>query len=207
MQPKTHWDRIYSTRPADGLSWYQAHAHASLRLIRELAVARSAAVIDVGGGASPLAADLLAAVFSDITVLDVSAQALATAQRRMGSAARKVSWVEADVTEADLPEDAYDLWHDRAVLHFLITDEARRAYLEVVERALRPGGLAIVATFAEDGPTECSGLPVQRYSAEALYALFGAAFEPLRDEREAHRTPGGKTQHFVYCCLRRRGAG
>jgi SAM-dependent methyltransferase len=204
MQPKNHWDRIYRSRPTDGLSWYQAQAETSLRLIRELAVPHSAAVIDVGGGASPLAADLLAAGYADITVLDVSAEALAAAQRRMGAAARRVRWVEADITRADLPGHVYDLWHDRAVLHFLTDPDARHAYITAVEHAVRPGGLVIVATFAEDGPTECSGLPVQRYSAAQLRGLFGAGFEALRDEREVHRTPAGKTQSFVYCCLRRK---
>lgn len=203
MEPKDHWDRIYRSRPTDALSWYQAQAETSLRLIRELAVPQSAALIDVGGGASPLAADLLAAGYADITVLDISGQALAAAQRRMGAAARRIRWIEADITQAVLPEHAYDLWHDRAVLHFLTEPAARRAYLEAVARALRPGGLVIVATFAEDGPSECSGLPVQRYSAGQLRALFGADFEALRDEREAHRTPAGKTQGFVYCCLRK----
>lgn len=206
MESKAHWERVYSTKDSNKVSWFQEHAELSLKLIREAAVPRDAAVMDVGGGASTLVDDLLAAGYRQLTVLDLSAAALATAQARLGAQAAAVQWIEADVLAADLPAQAYDVWHDRAVFHFLTTEDARQAYVEQVLRAVKPGGLVIVATFAEDGPTQCSGLPVMRYSADALHAEFGAPFQLLGHEKEAHHTPAGGEQKFVYCFCRRVGS-
>ena len=206
MEPKTHWENIYSTRAPDAVSWFQPHAEMSLRLIRNAGAGSPASVIDVGGGASTLVDDLLEAGFPQPTVLDLSGAAIATAQRRLGERASKVTWLEADITRASLPENAYDIWHDRAVFHFLTDPADRAAYVRTVLHAVKPGGHVIVATFAEDGPLKCSGLPIVRYSADALHAQFGAPFELIAHEKEAHQTPGGAVQRFVYCFCRRLGS-
>lgn len=206
MQSKEHWERVYATKPVDGVSWFQEHAEQSLRLIQDTGVPLTASVIDVGGGASTLVDDLLLSGYSSLAVLDLSAAALAAAQKRLGASSDAVSWIEADVTRAALPVQAYDVWHDRAVFHFLTSANDRHAYVETVLRAVKPGGHVIVATFAEDGPTQCSGLPVMRYAATDLHAEFGAPFALLRHEKEEHRTPTGAVQKFIYCYCRKRAS-
>lgn len=206
MQRKEHWERVYSTRQITEVSWFQEHAVRSLRLIEATAVPKSAAIIDVGGGASVLADDLLQAGYSNVTVLDLSRAALQAAQNRLGARAARVAWLEGDITAIRLPAHAFDVWHDRAVFHFLTTAEQRRAYVRQVLCAVKPGGHVIVSTFAEDGPLQCSGLPVMRYSAAGLHAEFGSPFELLRHEKEEHLTPTGRTQNFVYCYCRTKGA-
>lgn len=200
---KQHWEQVYATRPAEAVSWYQPHAERSLQLIHATGLGRQASIIDVGGGASTLADDLLGEGYTALTVLDLSAAALAAAQARLGPRASEVRWIEADIVTATLPLHAYDLWHDRAVFHFLTEERERKAYVAAVLRAVKPGGHVIVATFAPDGPLQCSGLPVMRYSADALHAEFGSAFELLAHQREEHRTPLGSVQRFVYCYCRR----
>jgi SAM-dependent methyltransferase len=147
--------------------------------------------------------DLLAAGYSRLSVLDLSGTALAAARKRLGARASAVRWLEADVTKADLPPNEYDVWHDRAVFHFLTSDEDRAAYVRTVSKSVKPGGHVIVATFAEDGPTECSGLPVVRYSAGELHSEFGETFTLVSHEKEEHHTPLGKVQQFLYCYCRR----
>jgi SAM-dependent methyltransferase len=203
MNPKHHWESVYSTKPSDAVSWFQAHADQSLRLVKDTGVSLSAAIIDVGGGASTLVDDLLCSGYSNLTVLDLSATALSAAKARLGTKHSFVRWLEADVTTADLAVHAYDVWHDRAVFHFLTTQEDRSAYVQQVLRSVKPGGHVIVATFAEDGPTQCSGLPVVRYRADQLHAEFGAPFMLLRHETEQHHTPFGTVQQFVYCYCRK----
>ena len=203
MQSKGHWERVYETKPAKSVSWYQEHATRSLEMIRRTDASRDAALIDVGGGASTLVDDLLDAGYSDVSVLDLSGAALSVAKARLGDRAGGVRWLVGDVTKLDLPVHRYDIWHDRAVFHFLTTPEERQAYIACVLRAVKPGGSVIVATFAEDGPEQCSGLPVMRYSADGLHAEFGAPFSLLSQEREEHRTPFGSVQKFVYCLCRK----
>lgn len=199
MQSKEHWENVYASKDAKKVSWFQEHADLSLTLILKAAVPLSASLIDVGGGASTLVDDLLAHGYKNVTVLDLSRAALQTAQARLGDRASQVRWQEANILGVDFSVHGYDVWHDRAVFHFLTTIEERQAYVEQVMRAVKPGGLVIVATFAEDGPTQCSGLPVMRYSADGLHAQFGDMFELLGHEKEAHRTPSGNDQQFVYC--------
>lgn len=206
MHARSHWEKVYTGVPADGVSWFQDHALRSLRLIRETGLPHAAAILDVGGGASTLVDDLLREGYSALTVLDLSEAALSVARSRLGRAAQGIKWVVADITNAELPSQSVDIWHDRAVFHFLTSDQDRRAYIETVLRVVKPDGHVIVATFAEDGPTRCSGLPVMRYSASELHATFGAPFELLAHEKESHATPAGALQQFVYCHCRRTGA-
>ncbi len=205
MAGKEHWEHVYDSRAAEALSWFQRHARLSLDLIRATGAAPDAAIIDVGGGASTLVDDLLAGGYTHLTVLDLSAAALAAARQRLGAAAERVQWIEADITAAELAEGAFDIWHDRAVFHFLTQAADRQAYVGAVLRAVKPGGHVIVASFAEDGPERCSGLPVVRYSADELHAEFGGSFLLLRHEKESHQTPRGAVQQFVYCFCRRLG--
>ena len=170
-------------KPVTGVSWFQVHAEQSLKLIGSTGVPASAAVIDVGGGASTLVDDLLAAGYSTLSVLDLWGAALQAAQRRLGAAAARVEWIEGDITAISVPVHAYDVWHDRAVFHFLTTAEQRQAYVRQSLLAVKPGGHVIVSTFAEDGPWQCSGLPVMRYSAEGLHAEFGTPFELVRHDK------------------------
>jgi SAM-dependent methyltransferase len=206
MPSKNHWDRVYATKSPQGVSWYQPHADQSVRLIRQTGLPLSASIIDVGGGASTLVDDLLQAGYRHLTVLDLSGAALAAAQARLGDAARQVTWLEADVTRVTLPAQAFDLWHDRAVFHFLTGEREREAYVAAVMHAVKPGGHVIVATFAEDGPLQCSGLPVVRYSPQGLHAEFGNPFTLLKHEREEHHTPSGSVQKFIYCYCRKEPA-
>jgi len=206
MPSKNHWDRVYATKSPQGVSWYQPHADQSVRLIRQTGLPLSASIIDVGGGASTLVDDLLQAGYRRLTVLDLSGAALAAAQARLGDAARQVTWLEADVTRVTLPAQAFDLWHDRAVFHFLTGEREREAYVAAVMHAVKPGGHVIVATFAEDGPLQCSGLPVVRYSPQGLHAEFGNPFTLLKHEREEHHTPSGSVQKFIYCYCRKEPA-
>ncbi len=203
MQSKQHWEGVYSTKPTDSVSWFQAHAEQSLRLIKAAGVPPTARIIDVGGGASTLVDDLIANDYTALTVLDLSGTALGKLKSRLREKAGNVRWIEGDVTRVELSHHAYDVWHDRAVFHFLTDVKERHAYVAQVLHALKPGGHIIVATFAEDGPLQCSGLPVARYSPEALHAEFGAPFELVEHQREEHQTPSGTKQSFVYCYCRR----
>lgn len=205
MDPKEHWENVYNTKAATEVSWFQEHAALSLKLIRDAGVPKTGSIIDVGGGASTLVDDLLSGGWSALTVLDLSAGALAKAKARLDRRASGVQWLESNVLEAVLPSHAYDVWHDRAVFHFLTSPHDREAYVRQVEHAVKPGGLVIVATFADDGPTKCSGLPVMRYSAGQLHAEFGERFQLLGHERESHHTPGGSEQKFIYCFCRKVG--
>jgi SAM-dependent methyltransferase len=201
MDPKQHWESVYRKRDPAEVSWFQAEATLSLALIREAAPA-SAAVLDVGGGSSTLVDGLLAAGYHRITVLDISSAALDHARRRLGAAAHEVNWMVADILNAVLPNHAIDVWHDRAVFHFLTEAADRERYVSQVKSAMRPGGVVLVATFADDGPTRCSGLPVARYSARELHGQFGRDFRLIESRREEHVTPQGVRQSFVYCLCR-----
>jgi 2-polyprenyl-3-methyl-5-hydroxy-6-metoxy-1,4-benzoquinol methylase len=203
MQLSKHWEKVYKEKATTEVSWYQPHAALSLKLIQELDIPTTAAIIDIGGGASILVDDLLARNYQNITVLDISRNALRAARARLCARSENVRWLETNILQANLPPNNYDLWHDRAVFHFLLEAEDRQKYVRLVQNAVKPGGLAIMATFAEDGPTMCSGLPVRRYSAEELDAEFGESFTLLRHEKESHQTPAGSEQKFVYCVFRK----
>jgi len=198
-----HWQTVYRDKSETQTSWFRAHLDASLRLIDDLSLPAAAPIIDVGGGRSTLVDDLLARGFADVTVLDIAESALAASRSRLGAAAAHVRWLAADVTVADLSSAHYGLWHDRAVFHFLVDATLRRRYLAQAARCVRPGGYAVVATFAADGPERCSGLPVRRYDGAALAAEFAPCFAMLQAARDEHVTPWGATQAFTYVALRR----
>ena len=204
MDAKAHWENIYQTKDAQQVSWYQAQPHTSLALIRRAGLQPADPIVDVGGGASTLVDHLLAEGFAAVTVLDIAAAALDVARQRLGARAQAVTWREADVTEATLPPQAYALWHDRAVFHFLGRPEDRQRYMAQLQQALRPDGWVIMATFAPDGPNRCSGLDVTRYSAADLQTELGPAFELIEERPEAHLTPSGGEQKFLFSLWRRR---
>ena len=203
MHNKDHWETVYSTKAEDGVSWFQAHADTSMQLIRASGLGKGAAIMDVGGGASTLVDDLLDDGYGNVTVLDLSGEALEASRRRLGARSQNVHWLEADITQAELAPHSVDLWHDRAVFHFLTSEEDRAAYVRQVLRALKPGGHVIMATFGANGPTQCSGLPVMRYAPEGLHAEFGEAFTMLSHEEQVHHTPFGTDQQFIYCMCRK----
>lgn len=201
--PKEHWEKVYQTKQADSVSWFQEHATWSLEIICSVGATSDARIIDVGGGASTLVDDLLTNGFEHLTVLDLSASALEVARNRVGTLGKRVTWTSGDIRDVLLPEQSYDIWHDRAVFHFLTDPADRVAYVQQVMKSVKPGGHVIVATFAPDGPEQCSGLPVARYAPEQLHGEFGPAFELLEHASEEHKTPWGSVQHFVYChCLK-----
>jgi ubiquinone/menaquinone biosynthesis C-methylase UbiE len=202
---RAHWDLRYRERAPELMSWYQAEPTVSLDLMQHAALNPGSKVIDVGGGASTLVDHLLERGIENITVLDIAGAALAAARTRLGdAAAEQVTWCEADVLTADLPAAYYDVWHDRAVFHFLTSGDDRSRYARQCANALRPGGALILATFAEDGPTRCSGLDVLRHSAQSLAFDFGADFDLCESVREMHRTPIGAMQSFLYTRWARR---
>jgi len=202
MNSQDHWERIYAEKAPDAVSWYRPHLEKSLSLIEQFAPTTSAAIIDVGGGESTLVDDLLARGYGNITVLDISQAAINASRRRLGSASERISWLVADITGVDLDVSAYDVWHDRAVFHFLTAKSDRVAYVRQVARAVRRGGHVIVSTFGTDGPVKCSGLDVIRYDADSLHREFGVQFQLLASSKELHQTPSGTLQQFLYCHCR-----
>jgi len=201
MDSRAHWESVYQAKRADEVSWFQRVPARSLDLIQHLAPDRSSRIIDVGGGASTLADALLATGYDALTVLDIAESALAQARARLGEEEARIRWIAGDVRTIALPEAAFDIWHDRAVFHFLTDPGDRAAYVAQVLKAVRSGGHVVVATFAEDGPAKCSGLPVMRYSAGALRREFGDAFDLIDVASELHTTPSRHSQSFVYCAF------
>ncbi len=198
-----HWNSAYETKGAEGVSWYQSAAQPSLGLITEHAPDPGSAIIDVGGGSSHLVDALLRAGYTDVTVLDVSARALHDARDRLSDSAERATWIEADLL-AWVPQQRYDVWHDRAVFHFLTDAHDRGHYVDLVSASVEPGGHLVVGAFAADGPEACSGLPVVRYAAQVLAAEFARAFELRSHQRVDHVTPWGSVQPFTWVVLARR---
>lgn len=199
MNRQEHWERVYEVKAPDQVSWFRPHLETSLALIEQAAGGFAAAIIDVGGGASTLVDDLVARRYRNVTVLDISQTAIEVTQKRLGPASCNVHWLTADITQAVLPDHAFDVWHDRAVFHFLTTREDRLAYVRRVASAVKPGGHVIIGTFGPEGPNKCSGLDVLRYDAPSLHGEFGSRFRLITSSEELHQTPGGTTQQFLYC--------
>ncbi len=203
MQVKDHWQNVYSIKNTTEVSWFQPHAQLSLKFIESLVTDTTASIIDIGGGASTLVDDLLTHNYHNISVLDLSSAALTLTKNRLATRAESVHWLEANILETELAQHAYDVWHDRAVFHFLTTPEQQQAYIKQVSHALKPDGLLIISTFASDGPLKCSGLPVVRYTTSELYSQFSDSFELINSKLESHITPVGKEQKFIYIVCRK----
>ena len=196
-----HWNSAYESHGVAGVSWFQAEPAVSLELIERLGVSRDGAIIDIGGGASTLVDGLVDRGFTDLTVLDISEAALRAARLRLGPGT-PVTWLCQDLLSWS-PERRYDLWHDRAVFHFLTDEADRRVYLQALRSGVAPGGALIMATFAENGPEYCSGLPVTRYSPDGLAQVLGTFFEVVEVREEVHTTPGGVVQPFIWIAAKK----
>lgn len=199
MEMKRHWEWVYASKAPADVSWFQAEPGQSLALIGRCGLTMNAAILDVGAGASALPDGLLARGYSDITVLDISAAALNVAQKRLGEKAARIKWIVSDVLDAPLPEHHFDVWHDRAVFHFLTRAEDRARYVALMRASLKRGASIIMATFGPGGPLKCSGLDVVRYSAETLQKELGAGLVLEESFLEMHPTPFGTQQEFLFC--------
>ncbi len=216
MNRDRHWENVYRTKSPEETSWYQPHLATSLEWILEAAPSHSSSIIDVGGGASTLVDDLHLRGFRSLTVLDISPTAIARSRKRLGAAAgddavagdgaaaRSIDWIVGDVIRCSLPHDAFDIWHDRAVFHFLTEQEEKASYMKQLANALKPSGQVIIATFSIHGPRSCSGLAVSRYDAPSLHKEFGADFHLLKSATITHQTPTGSLQEFLHCRMARR---
>jgi SAM-dependent methyltransferase len=203
MDPRTHWEQVYEDKAPDEVSWFEPVPQLSLALIDEAHIAHDARVIDAGGGESRLAGELLERGYTDVTVADVAATGLAQAQRELGDRAGKVDWIEADIRTGDFGRQ-FDLWHDRAVFHFMVDSEDLAAYLDTLRKTLAPTGQLVIATFGPEAPPTCSGLPVQRYGPKDLAPLL-PDFELASSRYGVHRTPRDKEQQFLYARFVRSG--
>ena len=199
VDPKLHWEKVYQTKQPTEVSWYRPHLEVSLQLIEEAAPNRDASIVDVGAGESTLVDDLLARGYQNVYAMDLSSTALDVAKARLGENANKVNWLRGDVRTFAFGPHQFDVWHDRAVFHFLTNANDRVTYVRQVARAVKPGGHVVVATFGPEGPTKCSGLDVVRYDANALHDEFGTTFRLVKHRTELHQTPMGSTQQFTYC--------
>lgn len=200
---KNHWENVHQNKLPNELSWYEAYPEISLTLIKSTGVEPSGNIIDVGGGTSKLVDILLVHGYERITVLDISASAIKHSKERLKEQAHNVKWIETDITEFKFSEE-YDIWHDRAVFHFLTDADDRKKYINTLKQSLKIGGYFIIGTFAIDGPEKCSGLDVMRYSSETLHKELGNDFELLELIETEHITPTKVKQKFIYCCFRRR---
>lgn len=198
MGRREHWEQVYSSKPSDRLGWYKPRLQTSLEWITALGLDPDEPIIDVGGGASTLVDHLLDRGYTDVTVLDLAGPALDLVKARLGERRSAVTWLCGDITEIELEENAFALWHDRAVFHFLTEPDDRAGYLANLRRALRPGGYLVIGTFAPGAPPNCSGLPVQRYELDLLQETLGNEFLLRRSQTELHVTPGGVEQMYLY---------
>ncbi|WP_042150099.1 MULTISPECIES: class I SAM-dependent methyltransferase [unclassified Pseudoalteromonas] len=199
MTAKDHWENVYRTKSSNEVSWFQSHSTKSLELINSIGLPLFASLIDVGGGASVLVDDLIKLGYSNVNILDISPAALKTSQKRLGNASKQVKWIEADITEERLKALKIDLWHDRAVFHFLTEKDQRQRYIDNLNHILNKGGHVIIATFADDGPQKCSGLDICQYNEKSLVLELGDNFTLVSHHKETHQTPFYTKQNFIYC--------
>ncbi|MBZ9626475.1 class I SAM-dependent methyltransferase [Psychroflexus sp. CAK1W] len=199
---KSHWDKIYQTKALQDVSWFQPTPETSLSFFEEFEVPKTAKIIDIGGGDSLLVDHLLERGYKDITVLDISAEAIERAKERLGSKAEQVLWIVSDVTTF-APERLYDVWHDRAAFHFLTREEEISAYITIAQKGIAPNGLLVMGTFSEQGPTKCSGIEIQQYSETSMTDIFKPYFEKVSCRTVDHETPSGAIQNFVFCSFKK----
>ena len=202
---KAHWNNIYQTRKLDEVSWYQPVPHTSLELIENLGLSRQANILDVGGGDSYLTDHLLDKGFTNLFLLDVSAKAIERAKNRHGAHRSDIEYIISDITEFQ-PKEPVDLWHDRAVLHFLTADEEIQKYVSIVQAYVREAGYVIIGVFSKDGPTKCSGIEIRQYDEETMKGLLGNEFNLIKSFRTDHPTPSQKTQNFIFSVFQKRGS-
>lgn len=200
---RVHWQNVWTSKQPEAVSWFQPEPTTSLALIAKTELRRDAGIVDIGGGASLLVDRLLERNYAHVAVLDVSGAALEVAAERLGPRGDDVVWIESDILEWRPVPGLFELWHDRAVFHFLTSPEEQKVYRKVMMTALVPGGWAIIGTFAPDGPEKCSGLPVTQHDAASLAHLLGPDFELIEEMREEHHTPGGAVQKFNWCVFRK----
>mgnify|MGYP001607672235 CR=1 FL=1 len=203
-ESQKHWQTVYQTKKTNEVSWYQDRPATSLNLIERSGGSLDAAIIDVGGGASTFVDCLIEKGFRNVSVLDISSEAIRAAKVRLGKSADQVKWIEGDITKVELPHGVYDLWHDRALFHFLTDVGDREKYLRKLRQSLRSNGHVIISTFSLDGPKRCSGLDIRQYDAQSLGAELGEDFDLIETLNEQHPTPFGTTQKFIYCHFRKR---
>ena len=203
MSEIEHWQHVYSTKSTHQVGWYAPHLDTSISWITALNLKPNDPIIDVGGGASTLVDDLLDQGHREISVLDLSDRALSVVRQRLGTRSNLVSWMQGDVTEVQLRSRHFELWHDRAVFHFLIEPEQQLKYKDHLLQALKAGGHFIIGAFELEAPPQCSGLPVQRYSVALLNDIFGTEFKLKRYQKEIHNTPSGVAQQYLYCQFQR----
>ncbi len=204
-ETKIHWDNVYLSKDPTETSWYQKDPTVSLNLINDAGISHSSSIVDIGGGASVLVDKLLDQGFQDLTVVDISERALEHTKHRLANRADDINWIVADITEYEFQRE-YDLWHDRAVFHFLTNPEQRERYKQSLKNTLAPNGYLILATFALDGPMKCSGLEVERYGTAKLQVELGNDFDLLKSVEENHQTPWGSEQKFTYCLFKKIGS-
>ncbi len=198
MSRKEHWEKVYSTKKLQEVSWYQPNPKASLDFIAGFNLPKDASIIDIGGGDSFLTDRLLESGFTNITVLDISEAAINRAKQRLGSKADMIKWIISDITEF-APMDSYDFWHDRATFHFLTTTEEIEKYISIAAKAVKENGKMLIGTFSENGPEQCSGLQVKQYSEETLVSLIGKWFKKIKCIYTDHTTPFKTVQNFLFC--------
>ncbi|MBZ9786241.1 class I SAM-dependent methyltransferase [Psychroflexus sp. CAK57W] len=199
---KSHWDKIYQTKALQDVSWFQPTPETSLSFFEEFEVPKTAKIIDIGGGDSFLVDHLLERGYKDITVLDISAEAIDRAKQRLGDKAGQVSWIVSDVTQFQ-PSETYDFWHDRAVFHFLTQDTDISAYVKIAQQGLKQNAVLVMGTFSEQGPTKCSGIEIQQYSETSMTDIFKPYFEKVSCRTVDHETPSGAIQNFVFCSFKK----
>lgn len=202
MEAREHWEQVYQTKAPTAVSWYTPHLEASFNLIKNVASNLDSPIIDVGGGESTLVDDLLLAGYTDISILDISQTAIDVARMRLGNQANLAKWIADDITQASLPRSYYEVWHDRAVFHFLTDAQQRLDYVRQVSESVKVGGHIIISTFGPEGPVKCSGLDVVRYNSESLHEQFGKRFKLIDSKTQIHHAPSGAAQQFLYCYCR-----
>lgn len=202
FERKKHWENIYETKKADEVSWYEPVPETSLDYFKSFKVPETAKITDIGGGDSFLVDHLLKRGYKNISVLDISEAAIERAKKRLGESASEVNWIVADAAKFE-PEEEYDFWHDRAAFHFLTDPKEISDYIRTAEKAVSPGGILVIGTFSEEGPTKCSGIEIRQYSKASLSAYFSEFFEKKACKKVDHVTPSGSIQKFIFCSFRK----